>query len=277
MPQRTGILSSAVARARHLASRTEDVLQRSLGIVGFRQSESAIAVDSQRYWTQPAARRWQSNSHWRDSSAFEGNDLWSRIGLDHLAMFEAGARMVGSAGPWNRIVDWGCGGGANAVRFAPLAQEFIGVDISPETLRECGRQVAEICDTPFRAVAVDVGAPEAALGRIGGRCDVFLCFYVFELIPSPEYGERILRIAQQLLAPGGLALIQIKYDSGRWRTRPRRRAYRTGLAEMTTYPIDTFWQLATKCGLTPQMVRLVPENALDERYAYFLLTREDDA
>jgi hypothetical protein len=46
---------------------------------------------------------------------------------------------------------------------------------------------------------------------------------------------------------------------------------------MTTYPIDAFWQLATKCGLTPQMVRLVPENELDERYAYFFLTKEGDA
>jgi SAM-dependent methyltransferase len=276
MTQLTGILSSAVVRAKGLASRAEDVVQRSLTTAGFRQTESTIAGDSQQYWTQPAAPRWQADSHWRNSSAFDGNDLWSRIGLDHIARLEAGARMVGSARPWNRIVEWGCGGGANAVRFAPLAQEFIGVDVSPQSLRECEKQVAESCDTPFRAVAVEVGNPEAALDRIDGRCDVFLCFYVFELIPSPEYGERLLRIARQLLAPGGLALIQIKYDPGRWRNRPRRRAYRSGLAEMTTYPIDAFWQLATKCGLTPQMVRLVPKNELDERYAYFFLTNEDD-
>ncbi|MEU0531253.1 hypothetical protein [Amycolatopsis tolypomycina] len=70
--------------------------------------------------------------------------------------------------------------------------------------------------------------------------------------------------------PGGLALIQIKYDAGRRRTKPRRRAYRSGLAEMTTYPIDGFWQLAQRCGLTPQAVHLIPKN---ERYAYFFLLK----
>lgn len=104
-------------------------------------------------------------------------------------------------------------------------------------------------------------------------CDVFLCFYVLELVATPEYGERILHIARDLLAAGGLALIQIKYNDGRWRTRPRRRGYRTGLAEMTTYPIHGFWELADSCGLKPELVQLVPRNELDQRYAYFLLSR----
>lgn len=68
-------------------------------------------------------------------------------------------------------------------------------------------------------------------------------------------------------------MIQIKYDEGRFWTRPRRRAYRSGLADMTTYPISEFWQLAVTCGLRPESVELVPKNELDERYAYFLLSR----
>ena len=174
-------------------------------------------------------------------------------------------------GSWNG----GCGGGANAVHFAPRAEEFVGVDVSSETLAECERQVTAACATACHAVEIEVGEPEKALGEIGAKCDVFLCLYVFELIPTPAYGERLLRIARELLAPGGLALIQIKYTTVRWRTRPRGRSYRSGLAEMTTYPIDSFWQLATKCGLTPHSVRLVPKNELDERYAYFFMTNED--
>jgi hypothetical protein len=42
---------------------------------------------------------------------------------------------------------------------------------------------------------------------------------------------------------------------------------------MTTYPIDEFWCAAQRHGLVPQAVHLVPANALDERYAYYLLTR----
>ncbi|HEX6359899.1 class I SAM-dependent methyltransferase [Actinophytocola sp.] len=186
---------------------------------------------------------------------------------------EQGTRAVGFTRQWNRVIEWGCGGGANAVHFAPRAREFIGVDISEQSLHECARQVEQGCDTPFHPVLVGVADPERALGEVGVPCDLFVCFYVFELIPTPEYGERLLRIAGEVLAPGGLALIQIKYDDGRWSTKPRRRAYRSGLAEMTTYPIAAFWELASRCGLQPETVQLVPKNELDERYAYFLMSK----
>ncbi|MFE0021150.1 class I SAM-dependent methyltransferase [Amycolatopsis sp. NPDC059021] len=256
-----------------MARNAEDVVQRALAEIGARQRESRIAADAQRYWREPAGAKWRANAHWRDSPTFAGTDLWSRIGARHREMFEAGARMAGFTRPWDRVLEWGCGGGANAVHFAPEAGEFVGVDIAEATLTECEKQVADVCGTPFRRIAIDVAAPEKALARVGGPCDVFLCFYVFELIPSPEYGERLLRIARELLAPGGLALIQIKYGTRRWRTKPRRRSYATGLAEMTTYPIDAFWQLAEASGLVPKAVQLVPKDELDERYAYFLLTR----
>ncbi|SDU10663.1 Methyltransferase domain-containing protein [Amycolatopsis keratiniphila] len=261
-----------ITRGKRFAVTAEDILQRALVAIGLRQPESRISADAQNYWRQPSGPRWSADSHWRDSSAFRGNDLWQKIGQEHLALFEAGARMTEFARPWKRVVEWGCGGGANAVRFAPRAGEFIGVDISTESLAECGKQVANACDTPFLPVIIEVAEPEAALGKIDGECDVFLSFYVFELIPTPEYGERLLRIAHELLAPGGLALIQIKYDAGTWRTRPRRRSYARGLADMTTYRVEEFWQIAARCGFTPEAVHLVPRNELDERYAYFFLS-----
>lgn len=265
--------SAATRKAKRLARRAEELVQRTLTGVGARQSESRISTDAQAYWREPAGDRWLANSHWRDASVFRDNDLWARIGREHLELFERGARMAGFTRPWDRIVDWGCGGGANAVAFAPHAREYLGVDISAATLRECEREIAAACATPFTPVSIDVEAPEAALKQISEPCDVFLSFYVFELIPTPEYGERLLRIASRLLAPGGLALIQIKYDTGSWWTRPRRRGYRSGLAEMTTYPIEAFWELATRCGLTPAAVQLVPRNELDKHYAYFFLTK----
>ncbi|MFB9691366.1 class I SAM-dependent methyltransferase [Amycolatopsis plumensis] len=268
-------LHAAVRRAKKLARGAEDFTQRALATIGAKQPETRISADAQAYWRQPSGDRWQGNSHWKDAAVFDGGDLWSRIGAEHLDLFDAGARMAGFTRPWKRVLEWGCGGGANAVHFAPRADEFIGVDISPETLRECEKQVRAACDTPFRAIEIDVAEPEAAIPQVEGRCDVFVSFYVFELIPSPEYGERLLRIASEVLAPGGLALIQIKYDAGHWRTKPRRRAYRSGLAEMTTYPIDEFWQLAERCGLTPRAIHLVPKNELDERYAYFFLSKPE--
>ncbi|MEV7554280.1 methyltransferase domain-containing protein [Amycolatopsis sp. NPDC089917] len=263
-----------VDHGKRLAVIAEDLLQRALVTAGLRQPDSTIAADAQDYWRRPSGSRWAANSHWRNAPGFRETDLWDRIGADHLALFEDGARMAGFSRSADRVVEWGCGGGANAVHFAPRAKEFIGVDISRDSLDECDRQIAGVCDTVFRPVAVEVANPESALGDIDGVCDVFLSFYVFELIPSPEYGERLLRIAHDLLAPGGLALIQIKYETGEWRTKPRRRSYRRGLANMTTYPIHDFWELAERCGFVPRAVRLVPRNELDERYAYFFLSKE---
>ncbi|MFC3452865.1 class I SAM-dependent methyltransferase [Amycolatopsis speibonae] len=264
----------AISQGKRLAVTMEDLLQRALATAGLRQPDSTIAADAQNYWRRPSGSHWAADSHWRDAPAFQDNDLWDRIGADHLALFEAGTRLTSFTRPWDRVIEWGCGGGANAVHFAPRAKEFIGVDISRDSLEECGTQIAKVCDTAFRPVAVEVAAPESVLGDVDGGCDVFLSFYVFELIPSPEYGERLLRIAHDLLAPGGLALIQIKYETGDWLTKPRRRSYRRGLASMTTYPIHGFWELSERCGLIPRAVRLVPRNELDERYAYFFLTKE---
>jgi SAM-dependent methyltransferase len=268
-------VSSAMARIKRWGATAEALAQRILTSVGLRQSETRIASDSQAYWNDPSGRKWKADSHWQDAPVFAGTDLWSRIGRVHLDMAERGARLVGLDGPWNRVLEWGCGGGANAVHFAPRAKEFIGVDISAESLRECARQVDAICGTPFQPIQVDVATPESAVDDVGEPCDLFLSFYVFELIPTPEYGERLLHVARELLVPGGLALIQIKYDEGRWITKPRRRGYRSGLAEMTTYPIAAFWELAVACGFTPESVQLEPRNELDSRYAYFLLSRPD--
>lgn len=264
-----------LALIRNVVRRAREAVPRLLGTVGLRHSEERISADAQAYWRTAGDAEWQSDSHWRTGAAFADGDLWSEIGRRHLEMFERGTRTVGSSRPWGRVLEWGCGGGANAVHFAPRAEEFIGVDISAETLSQCGREVAAVSDTPWRPVLVDVREPEQALRQVDS-CDVWLSFYVFELIPSPEYGERLLRIAHQMLTPGGLAFIQIKYSDGRWSTRPRRRSYRSGLATMTTYRIEEFWALAETCGFIPETVELVPRDELDERYAYFLLTRPGD-
>ena len=250
-----------------------ELLLRTLASAGLTHSEARISAQAQRYWNETDVARWKADSHWHDATVFGDGDLWARLGRRHLELVERGARKVEFTRPWRRIVEWGCGGGANAVHFAPRAEEFVGVDISAESLTECGRQVAAHCDTPYRPVLIEVAEAERAVAEIGGECDIFLCCYVFELIPTPEYGERLLRIARDLLAPGGLALIQVKYDDGRFRSRPRRRSYRSGVAGMTTYPIDEFWQLAERCGLRPESVELVPRNELDSRYAYFLLSK----
>ncbi len=263
---------SIATRIRQAGGRAEDLVQRVLARAGLAQSESRIAGDAQDYWAESGSAKWKSNSHWRDGSVFDGTDLWSEIGRRHVDMFDRGARMLSFPAQWDRVVEWGCGGGANAVHFAKRTREFVGVDVVAETLDECGRQVAAHSDAAFTPVLAEVAHPERVVPDIG-TCDVFLCCYVFELIPTPEYGARLLRIAHDVLRPGGLALIQVKYHDGGFWNRPRRRGYRTSVAGMTTYSVPEFWELVTACGLRPAAVELVPENELDRRYAYFLIAK----
>ena len=234
------------------------------------QPAAAVESEAQSYWRDTAQPGWRSNSHWHEGI----QDHWDDVGASSLALAERLARITGAALPSGRTVEWGAGGGANAVRFAPRCTEFIAVDIARESLQECERQVARVTSTPCRTVLIDVAHPETAVAEIGpGSCDLFLCLYVMELVPSQRSGLRLLDIAARLLAPGGVALVQTKYSTAASSSRSRRRAYRRDLANMTTYAIDEFWEEADARGLRPLAVTLVPRDPLDERYAYYLLVR----
>ena len=270
------VLASRVQKAKGLV---RDRLDFTLTRLGLDQPEKRLAQDSQSFWeSSPLDDSWRNNSHWRDASVFADDEAWLAVGQGHLGLYEQFARAVHHDRPLGRVVEWGSGGGANAVHFAPRSKEYVAVDVASDSLAECERQVRAVCDTPFTAVLADVADPETAAQRVPRPCDLFLCCYVFELVPTPEYGLRLLRIAPSLLADDGLVLVQIKYRTNSWRTRPRRRRYRSSTAaSMTTYWIDEFWASATSCGLHPELVTLVPKNNLDERYAYFLLTKAGDA
>jgi len=194
------------------------------------------------------------------------------MGQEHLRLYQRLRPTASEPAPVKRIIDWGCGGGANAVAFAPLAEEVVGVDIDTESLEESARQMAAAGPTPFAKVLADIGNPELAARDIPRPCDLFLCLYVLELVPTQEYGLRLMRIAHNLLDPGGQAFVQIKYATGAWRTRARRRSYRSDVAG-NTYRIEDFWTAMAGIGFRPEAVTLVPKNALDERYAYFLLSK----
>jgi SAM-dependent methyltransferase len=243
--------------------------------VGFSESETKLIGDSQTYWNDPSDRSVKQNSHWRGVGVFADDSRWLALGLEHLQLYEEFARAVDLKHSPKCIVEWGCGGGMNAVHFGRLADEFYGIDISESSLEECERQMTAVGLHNFMPVLVDAADPEAALCRVQGPCDVFISTYVFELVPTPDYGIRILRIAHELLAPGGIAIIQIKYEGGA-KTRSRTWAYAKNLAWNATYRIEDFWQAAQRCGFMPKMVTLQPKQLLvnDRNYAYFLLQKK---
>ncbi len=259
-----------VRRAKHSA---EWLIRRALGIA---QSESRLINDSQRYWNNSSSQSIGQDSHWRGSGIFADDSRWMELGRAHLRLYDEFSRVVGVKRPLKRIVEWGCGGGMNAVHFGPEAEEFCGVDIVAASLDECGKQLTALGICNFVPILVEASNPEAAISQVPGPCDLFFSTYVFECLPSPEYGIRVLRIAHKLLIPGGMAMIQVKYNDTSWKTESRRWDYGSNLAWNATYRIEEFWSAAEECGFTSKMVTLVPHQPLvsDRNYAYFLLLKQ---
>jgi SAM-dependent methyltransferase len=237
------------------------------------EAEEKLKKDAQRYWNAPGTELLNQYSHWRGVGIFTDDNLWLALGRRNLELYQQFRRMLGVTKLPRRIVEWGCGGGANAVHFAPLAETYIGIDVTRPSLQECARQLDAAGFRDFEPVLIDAGAPETALTEITGKCDLFLSTYVFEVFPTPEYGLRVLRIARELLNDGGLAIIQVRFISDSWSSQPKRFAYNRNLTS-NTYRIETFWDEAQKCGFVPQAVRLLPQDKLidNTNYAYFLLS-----
>lgn len=257
---------------KHLAGQAVRLVRaRGLSLLdrlGPTRSERATIAEAAAYWSTPASGSWQANSHWHDG--ISGH--WEHVGTDHLALYRKLARVLDRPPSLGTVVEWGVGGGANAAAFAPHADRFIAVDVVADSLEESRRRTAAVCDTPYESILIDVESPETAIGDIGhARCDLFLCVYVLELVPSPAYALRILDIARQLLTPTGTAFVQIKYRDHHNR-RPPKRNYARNLASQTVFPIDDFWTAAVAHGFDPHAVYLVPRNDLDKNYAYLLLT-----
>lgn len=253
-----------------MKARLKRNLLRLLRRIGWPQSEARMTSDAQHYWRQKSAKH-ALNSHWR--SAMEPG-VWEALGQFHRGLFERFVPEFRGSRSMPRMIEWGCGGGANAIAFADLVEEFIGVDLSLESLDECGRQLAghEVRYTPQ---IVTASQPESILDSLKHPVDLFLCTFVFELLPTESVAKRILNVAHQCLREGGVAMIQVKYSTSDPATRSRHFAYRLDLANTTTFPIEQFWELACQSGFSPRCVHLLPIAPLvhDERYAYFFLDR----
>jgi len=238
-------------------------------------SADRLARDSQEFWTNPLRGAVKGASHWRGEGPFRDNDeLWFELGRRHYSLFEKVVGWAGIARPLGSIVDWGAGGGMNAVHFAPIARHYFAVDINPDSLDECARQVAAAGATNVIPVHIDVAKPDAVLDTITEPVDLFLCFYVFELIPSPEYGLDLVRLAYRMLRPGGTAIIQIRYRS-RLASLSKRRNYGANYVVMTTFTIEEFWSACQEIGFMPMFATLVPsqQELGEHRYAYFALRK----
>jgi SAM-dependent methyltransferase len=233
------------------------------------ESDAKLIRDSQKFWDSEDDKHLRQ--HWRGAGIFADEQRWLAWGQYHLEIFDRLTRGLGFAAQVDSMVEWGCGGGANAVHFAPMARKFYGVDIARDNLEECERQLAGIGYADYQPVQIEAADPEAALARIADSIDVFLCLGVFEIFPTPAYGERVLRTAHELLRPGGIAFLNVRYPGDR-QHRTKQWGYARNFASNTFYGIDEFWLKLEKAGFEPQSMVLVPNLPINRgsRYAYYL-------
>jgi hypothetical protein len=270
------MMSTGVGSAARVTRRVLRRVERTVRpLLHLHQSEQTIAADAQALWNDDSRLDHRSDSHWRGAGPFRDDELWLSLGRQHLELVERTASWAQLAFPVERVIEWGVGGGMNAIHLAPHAEEFIGVDVAETSLREFERQLGAIGARNGRSVLVDVRNPEMVNAQVPAPCDIFISTYVFELLPTPEYGISVMRIAAGLLRRGGIALIQIRYHE-RASESSRRFRYRENVALMTTYTIPGFWTAMTELGLRPLFVQLLPtQPELNERrYAYFGLVRQ---
>ncbi len=223
------------------------------------------------YWGQSGGADWKGNSHWRDSPVPGWAEIWDEIGGIHLSMYERFARCRDGEAT-DRIVEWGVGGGANAVRFAPLAREFVAVDVAQDSLDETARQVGRVCSTPVRSVLVSLDDQSGRISDLDGNVDLFLCFYVLELVPSEAHAREIVRSAFRMLRPGGAAILQTKYRRSAPQPPPWA-SFSRDLANSYVVGVDEFWEHLGLTGFDVQYTELVPRNRLDRYYAYYFATK----
>jgi len=264
------MISNVVGRA------VRSIRRRALTLQGLMltQSEKQRAGDAAHFWSESEQDETiQGLSHWRGAGRYSDDRVWLAIGEEHLKQFET-LQYLTKKGPIDSMIEWGPGGGSNAVAFSSTVSKFYGVDISQANLDECKRQLSAAGFSGFHPVLVD----PSDLSKVKSTCkssidpvDFFLSVAVFQHFPSKEFGLDVLSVARSQLKPDGIALIQTRYDDGTRRTRSKTANYRHNAIFFTSYGIEEFWDAAVARGFKPLAVILVPGVC----YAYYFLSCAD--
>ncbi len=194
----------------------------------------------------------RDQSHWRGHGRWADDSLWLQIGKVTINRLNSVLRYVGLSSEefWSQprtVLEWGPGGGANAVALAPYANEFYGVDVSPRNLAEAERQVLALGSLCFRPVLLEAD-PADLIRYVKNPIDVFVSTAVFQHFPSKDYGEKVLRVLAQSSCKGAIGSIQIRYDNGNPKFAPIDRIddYRDRHITANSYAIDEFVDICRK-------------------------------
>ena len=255
--------------------RLTSAAHRRLARFGRKRSPQERIREASEYWVGMEHAEARVNAHWPDAGSFDADGRFREIGQRNLRFFEM---LGGPVRDLGTVLEWGCGGGANVAAFGPESDEYIGVDVSAATLSRAAATAVEHGVERFTPLRIPVDRPESVLTDRSDPVDVFVCTYVFELLPSRDYGRRVLTLAARLLRPGGRAFMQFKYHPGPIGGDHRRGVYARRLSNNATFTLEEFWSACEQLGLTPRSVILRPTDELvdDVRSAFLVAIKPDE-
>jgi SAM-dependent methyltransferase len=108
------------------------------------------------------------------------------------------------------ILDFGCGVGRVLAPFAKIADEVVGLDVSPSMLQEARRNCDEHQLRNVRLLVSDDN-----LSALTGEFDLIHSCIVFQHIPV-ERGRAIFSKLLRHLRPGGVGALQLTYSKTRY-------------------------------------------------------------
>lgn len=179
-----------------------------------------------------------------------GNELLRR--RDRLAR-----RFIDPAG--KKLLDYGCGNGAQTMTFAPDAAEIMACDIMPGGLEAMEREARTRGITTIRPVLIDGETIPSGAG-------VFDAAYSFEVLEHVRDERRTLREIRRVLKPGGDFLITVPNKWWVFETHGARLPVlpwnRVPFFSWLPTPLHRRWAHA-RIYRRPQILRLLQEEGFD--------------
>jgi len=192
-------------------------------------------------------------AHWRGHGGdWDTDDKWlsrARHNFETYSTYIEAEKPEGHR--QHEMVEWGVGGGANAIVFLSVFNRLFGVDIAQKTLDECGRQVDRVFEgkRKLSLFLADINNPEGVI-IAAPSADLFLCTAVFQHFPYKAYGLRVLSVVRNLLRDSGIAMISFRtpYRTPRHKRRIHKE-YRDNIARFCLFHFKEYERLVELAGL----------------------------
>ncbi len=249
-------------------------------------AEAEAPVDAFATATSAAKKIWASNenedyrkdnSHFRGVGRWADDERWKRIGKNSLTALNRHIRMV-TNDPFywaqeRNMLEWGPGGGSNAYAFRKLVQHYYGVDISQDNLDETQRVTSDDGNQSFVPVLLSSSIDDV-VKSVRDPVDIFLSTAVFQHFPSKDYGIEVLKCVHQVMRPGGIGLVQIRFDNGNPKYMPIEALddYQEKHITATSYALDEFYGILQTTGF--QEIFITGVNR-DINYVNYLFRRNN--